>query len=561
MHAISEEINEGGAWLQRAAHDLVRRSARPMTDDRHRTAFVPQAEGGYNGFWVRDYAYMLQGCVDSFTEKELIDSAILFVESLREGDAAGVDTILFSGEPKYQPGYGTMGTNPVADGSQFTVEVIWRIYQRLRDKSLLTRVVAGQPLVDRLIATMNSVPRSKDSGLVFIDPALDWDRASYGFTDSVRKTGDLFFESLLYVQASRQLADLLDEVDRGSEATVWRTTANSVSASILATFWDPEMNLFRAATVQCREHDVWGSAFAVHLGVASETQADAIANYFDAHYNELVQAGQIRHLPGGIYWQVSSAARDYYQNGTYWPVPTGWFAKTLARVNPELAGETFVALIRDFRARGINEWVIGGTVGVPFYTASATMPLAMMRELYNIPDASMPVETGGTMGQDNIALASMGGVAFAKDVIADMDEHQIAHLNDGLYGNGNSWLAGSLNSYAGVAFRKEATIKSIAFGRDNGGGPTAYADRDKGLYTLQYTRVKNPGATTPDEDWTTLSYFVYSRYFPNASDSLRHRYEFEPVKGVTAVRLVIAAETEAVAIDELEVYAVTGIPE
>jgi len=57
------------------------------------------------------------------------------------------------------------------------------------------------------------------------------------------------------------------------------------------------LGLFRAATLKCREHNIWGSAFAVKLGVADERQAGQVAEYFRDHYGELVKRGPIRHTP------------------------------------------------------------------------------------------------------------------------------------------------------------------------------------------------------------------------------------------------------------------------
>jgi hypothetical protein len=432
------------------------------------------------------------------------------------------------------------------------VEVVWLTFQHLGDTALLTQMVDGEPLVDRLVATMNAVPRSP-SGLVFIDPALPWDRCPYGFTDTVRKQGEVLFCSLLDVQASWQLADLLEAVGRSADAATWRDVADTAAAAIRSTFWDPDVGLFRAATVQCREHDIWGSAFAVHLEVATEAQADKVAEYFRDNYDDIVQAGQVRHLPGGTYWEVAGT-QDSYQNGGYWPVATGWFAKTLSRVDQQLADHTFVAMVNDFKARGVNEWVIGATVGVPFYTASATVPLGIMNELYQIPPTPRPVQIGGSMEPDNLALASNGATAFAKDVITGHAQHSIAHLNDGLYGNNNSWIAASGESFAGIAFAEATTIAAVAFGRDNGGEATQFIDRYEGSYILQFTRSASPGPFTPDEEWITVAYCFLSRSYPDTTGYLRHRYAFEPIDNVTGIRLLVSATHREICIDELEVY-------
>jgi len=41
------------------------------------------------------------------------------------------------GTPCYMPGYGTIGRNPVADGSQFMVDVAWHTFQQTRDTNLV----------------------------------------------------------------------------------------------------------------------------------------------------------------------------------------------------------------------------------------------------------------------------------------------------------------------------------------------------------------------------------------------------------------------------------------
>ena len=80
-----------------------------------------------------------------------------------------------------------------------------------------------------------------------------------------------------------------------------------------------------AATLQCNQPDIWGSAFAVYLGVATPDQSLAIGNYFLNHYSQIVYHGQLRELPGGTYWQNMPGPRDQYQNGGYWGTPMGWF--------------------------------------------------------------------------------------------------------------------------------------------------------------------------------------------------------------------------------------------
>jgi hypothetical protein len=367
--ADSASLTDSIRWLEGESHRLIRASRRTMKDGT--AAFPPQVGIGYEAFWLRDFAYTLEGSIDSYSDKELLDASRLFVRSLR-ADGAGVDCVAFDGRPIYQPGYGTMGANPVADGSQFTVAVVWHTYRKTRDAEFLKEVI------DALVKTMRAVPRNPETKLVHIK-AGPWDRCPYGFTDTVRKEGDVLFCSLLYVDAGRRLVDLLTAAGRTDEADPWKSEADAVAGSIRKVFWDPEVGLFRAATLRCREHDIWGSAFAAYLAVADEDQSTAIARYFRDHYSHLVQRGQIRHLPAGVYWETCSTPRDTYQNGGYWATPAGWFAYALDRVDARLADQTVLDLVADLRAGGACEWVLGEKRQLPGYLASACLPLAGIR--------------------------------------------------------------------------------------------------------------------------------------------------------------------------------------
>ncbi len=174
------------------------------------------------------------------------------------------------------------------------------------------------------------------------------------------------------------------------------------------------------------------------------------------------------------------------------------------------------------------------------------------------PDAPPPaaltrVEEGGTMdSSSNLALASLGAVAFAKDLLPGFaPTHTIPNLNNGTSGNASSWIGNSSNSFCGI--RLGATpvpVASIAFGRDNTG---ALTDRTSGTYTVQYTTVANPSATTPAASWTSIGTLNYGAAAPPlfTQPSRRHRYDF-PAVSATGVRLI--ATTNGICIDELEVY-------
>jgi hypothetical protein len=371
MDAPTSGISSAVSWLEKEADRIVRASKREMKDGT--SAFPPQVGIGYEAFWLRDYEYTLEGSVASYSDKELTDACRLFVRSM-DSDGAGVDCVKFDGTAIYKPGYGSMGENPVADGSQFTVGVAFHTFQRTKDAKLLSEIL------NALVKTMGAVPRDAKTGLVNIDPTRGWDRCPYGFTDTIRKQGKELFCSLLYVQACRQLSDLLLAGHRRDESRKWNEEADHVAASIRKVFWDADAGLFRAATIKCREHDIWGSAFAVFLRVADIGQSQAIARYFKTHYDQIVQHGQVRHLPGGVYWE-QGCGRDEYQNGGYWATPVGWFVYTLDLADPGLADRTVVEMVSDFKKHGACEWIIDERRQLPNYLASAALPLDGIRSM------------------------------------------------------------------------------------------------------------------------------------------------------------------------------------
>jgi Lamin Tail Domain/CotH kinase protein len=170
------------------------------------------------------------------------------------------------------------------------------------------------------------------------------------------------------------------------------------------------------------------------------------------------------------------------------------------------------------------------------------------------------VEEGPFGGVPPMNLARQpGAFPFAIDSLVGYPIHVYTHLDDGVYGNSNSWIGNSGNpGYAGIGFGGMYTINSIAFGRDNLGN---YSDRTLGLYTLQYTRVAAPGTTTvftgnADTGWDTIGTLNYQGAGGGlfTSPSRRHRFTFTPVDA-TAIRLLVPGTGlgAGTCIDELEV--------
>ncbi len=85
------------------------------------------------------------------------------------------------------------------------------------------------------------------------------------------------------------------------------------------------------------------------------------------------------------------------------------------------------------------------------------------------------LEVYGPSDEKNLALTSNGAKAAASSCLAVYAIHQIAYLNDGLYGNHHSWIAaGTREEWAQIEFPKIVYVTKVVFSRDREG---RYRDR------------------------------------------------------------------------------------
>jgi hypothetical protein len=84
------------------------------------------------------------------------------------------------------------------------------------------------------------------------------------------------------------------------------------------------------------------------------------------------------------------------------------------------------------------------------------------------------LEVYGSDGE-NLALAARGAKASASSCLPGYAIHQVSHLNDGLYGNGHSWIAASTSEeWAQIELPTPTMVQKVVFSRDREG---RYRDR------------------------------------------------------------------------------------
>lgn len=323
----------------------------------------PDGGGHYDAMWTRDFCYAVEGLGGLMDPAQILAGIDYLLAGQRE-DGVIPDRVRADGTPVYLAGPvdAPLGNDPPTDNAQFMVKAVSAYCSLTRDLDAF---------FDRrhlLYKAMESVPRSADK-LVVVDPNRP--HSGYGFTDCIAKTGNEFFSTILYWEASHTLAKLCVGIEYHDEAHEWYEQAEH-TARRMQDFWDDSQGLYRAASVSCNQPDLWGSAYSCVIRAASKSQSRRVAEYFLRWWEGLMLRGHLRHLPAGEYWHrtLIDVPRDTYQNGGYWSVPSGWLAKTLYLVDAAVAQRLVAELVEEFAQSGVHEWIGETDRAVPGYVAS-----------------------------------------------------------------------------------------------------------------------------------------------------------------------------------------------
>lgn len=355
--------------------------------------FTPDGQGNYGALWTRDFAYMVEGAGDAPRGVGIdpleVRAAIGYLLRGQRADGCMPDRVQADGKAVYSAGpVGAPLGGPPTDNAQFMVSLVHNHVRRTGDLELARQSL---PALEK---ALDHVPRSA-GGLVVIAPGRR--QSPYGFTDTVAKTGELLFSSLLYWDACVKMAALCAQC--GGADRPYRQRAAAVERG-LDRLWDQEHGAYRAATVDNALIDVWGSAFAVYIGFARGERRERLLRFLRDRYEAYVWRGQVRHLLRGEYWErcLIPIERGTYQNGAYWATASGWVLYALAQIDLALARGMLADLIRDFQENGICECVNEGYRKLEHYVVSAVNPLGALRRLPELD----------TSGEDHDALYPSG---------------------------------------------------------------------------------------------------------------------------------------------------------
>lgn len=380
-------------------------------------ALVTPGKDTYTAYWVRDFSM----AVDSgFIAAEELRQHLLLTCRVQNGPTerklghglhvppwAIPDHINYDGRPVFYPGTyvsgddqgaGACGRVPPIDDHYEFVHIAYAYWKATHNANTLKMEVNRISVFDRLAKAFASPTTDPVTGLA---QTVEADRAvGFGFCDGETHTGKLLFASLLRYRAAGELSELAEAVGQGDLMNGYRETQRAIRANLVSTFADPNAiaGWLRASTGLSRQPDVWGTLFALHLGVlgpadaraARETVADAVRR------GTITLEGGVRQVPTDMNfsettaWERSMCALNTYQNGGYWHSATGWLVEALWKAEPPLAQQVFGEMMAHLRAQDFRKgpnhgapWEVFGANGQarqnPVYMVSVALPYGLLK--------------------------------------------------------------------------------------------------------------------------------------------------------------------------------------
>lgn len=346
--------------IEKATRDILAGSVMPSKSGVK--LYTPDGLSNYAALWTRDLAYMAEYAGDLIPSEDLCAA----IEYAMDGAAKNgwiPDRVDVNGNVFYTAGFGAFPARPNLDTGTFlmiaadtylsTLPAQEAQRQFARWKETLCRGIDCLPVDERGLIRNDAQPA----------------HSPYGFTDCVRKTGLLSMETVILWRALKALTKWMGA--EGNRYLIWQ---RSIEAHFREVFWD-DRGMLRAATGLCNQIDVWASCYALAVDFPlSGEEKQAIAHWLIAHYDGIVQSGQVRHLPAGEQWE--SMLEDYepgtYQNGAFWATASGWLAEALWPYDAQLAEKTLRDVLAYYEQYGVFECVNGDYRKLDTYVVSAT---------------------------------------------------------------------------------------------------------------------------------------------------------------------------------------------
>ena len=382
-------------------------------------ALITPGKDTYTAYWVRDFSM----AVDSgFVTAEELRNHLLLTCKAQNGPAdlalanglhvpawAIPDHINYDGRASFYPGTyssghdqgaGACGRVPPIDDHYEFVHIAYTYWKVAHDVGPFSVEVNGTTVFERLERAFASPTTDPKTGLAQTTEA---DRAvGFGFCDGETHTGKLLFASLLRYRAAGELAELAKALGHRERVAAYRQVQKILRPNLARTFADPagKDGWLRASTGLSGQPDVWGTLFALHLGVLDRAQASAARKTVaDAlRRGTITLEGGVRQVPTDrdfsktTAWERSMCAVNTYQNGGYWHTAAGWLIGALWTSDRALALQVFSEMLAHLRAQDYRKgaghgapWEVYGPNGKgrqnAVYMASVALPYGILKGL------------------------------------------------------------------------------------------------------------------------------------------------------------------------------------
>ncbi|MFI5357007.1 MAG: hypothetical protein ACHQ4G_06715 [Opitutales bacterium] len=386
-------------------------------------ALITPGKDRYTAYWVRDFSMAVDS--EFVTAGELRDHLLLTCQAqngpadLRLANGLHVpawaipDHINYDGRPCFYPGTyssghdqggGAYGRVPPIDDHYEFVHIAYNYWQATHDAGLFSGEANGVPVFERLERAFASPATDAETGLAQTTEA---DRAvGFGFCDAEAHTGKLLFASLLRTRAAGELAELARALGHRERGSAYLEDQKILRLNLGRTFADPAGHdgWLRASTGLSGQPDVWGTLFALHLGVLDRAQANAARETVAEarRRGTITLEGGVRQVPTDrdfshtTAWERSLCAINTYQNGGYWHTASGWLISALWEHDRAQALQVFRELLAHLRTHDYRK---GGGHGAPWevfgpnsqarqnavYMASVALPYGILQYLERNP--------------------------------------------------------------------------------------------------------------------------------------------------------------------------------
>jgi hypothetical protein len=290
-------------------------------------------------------------------------------------------------------GTGAYGFLPPLCDNYFFVMMVGTYTRVTHDFNILNEKMNGLSLFERLKHAFEGYEIDPDTGLCFSED--DRYTVDFGFHDSIHKSGYLLSSSILRWMASKTMAYLCRKMNNTQDEQDYSLLSGSLRKMIVSTFYDVNTGWMWSATGICHQHDVWGTAISVYLGILQgRKKVKTAQTLLDAYrQGNTIYNGYVRQIPLNenysslSAWKGGHASGYVYQNGGWWATATGIYAKAVSVIDDD----SCLSILNEFikhtekykNEKSPFEWISDNDdiKGTGYYGTSGTGPYCAVRKL------------------------------------------------------------------------------------------------------------------------------------------------------------------------------------